>query len=715
MSRDGPVDRIPYVALGGVPLSLDVGQDHGWTLVSGTQPNQRIFDVTRHRAEAILARGRAQLADPSSASSGTRTRDKPPQAGPLTLEIESPGRPKLEVKGLYVVASQPGATVNTRGVLVVDRRWLWKRILVERSYNLRRRTGEFRLLQGEVTPVQVAPRAPDFVYKRATLNGERPWTAREILEDVLTELCGQGGYVFDDEPELQDAVEGLELHETGDEALQRVLGFLPGLAVYAHPDGKAHVYNTLRNGELAVATSVGPPLWGSGNWEVVDRSYVRPPRVRVYFGRELEVRFDFDAQEARSITRGREPRMLENVLPCPDPQLQLFNGRTVAYGTWITIEEALAAWDLLGDYPVSKGPLRMKHLRRHAIGGWSFLHHHYTAQDGLNEVHQDWARRINALQEHFRRTFRVLPQWVDKVRSFRAYRVAIVDQENGTRARSDAYFNYIVKLGARGLIKHSSGADLGYVMEGWAEDLADAKIAPAEVEVLDEENGIIRVTSRVDPGGLATDIAHGTVQEIPKVKAGEATVLWSSRNIHLDADWMLSVVITCAQAVPNNLGRLHEETVTADEATPFMPGNVKIGTCRGPDVETLISEGVETMRYAWLDSEAAAIEDVFFDGKPPPEQLAVNPEMVRALARAQAARIYSLLLDRAEGSFSVSLRPSVVPTGSLASVTHKVSRPDERSVISTTTLMMPPIVIPPSIMALVPESVRRVIRRMVQP
>ena len=37
-----------------------------------------------------------------------------------------------------------------------------------------------------------------------------------------------------------------------------------------------------------------------------------------------------------------------------------------------------------------------------------------------------------------------------------------------------------------------------------------------------------------------------------------------------------------------------------------------IGAITVDDVETLISEGVETMRYAWLDSEATAIEEVFF-------------------------------------------------------------------------------------------------------
>lgn len=716
MSRDAAVTEIPYVALGGVPLSLDLGEEHGWTITSGVQPFQAAFDLTRSRAEAIFERGKVQLA---SADGTTRTRDRPPAVGPLSFELRVPGKAPLEVRGLYVVATQPGATINRLGLLIVDQRWLWKRILLVRDYNRRRRAPEFRVLQGDVTPLQVAARAPDYYYARASLkDGTRPWTAKEILEDVLEELCGPGGYVFDDEPTIQDTVEGLELKGEGDAELQRVLGYLPGMQVYPGPDGRIHVYNTLKNGEIAAATNAGVALWGTGNWVVVDRSLIRPARVHVYFGREIEVRYDYLEDEQgnlRSITPGREPRDLENVLPSPDASLTLTSGRVVAMGTWITVQEALDAWAALPDYPDHAGPLDQARIRRFYMAGLTFLHHLFTMQVGTSEINQVWARRINALKEHWRRTFRVLPQWRDKVRSFRAYRVAIVDQENGTRARAEAYFDHVVKLGARGLTKFARGDDLGWNTESWAEDLADAKVAPAEVQVVDEDNGIIHISPRLDLGGLATAIAPGTVEadEIPKANAGEATTLWT--KVSLDDSWKLSLVVTCVQDVPNDLGRLHRETVTAEEAMALLPGAPAPGVCRGPDFETMVSEQVETARWAWVDDQETALEEAFFDGKAPPLELMINPEIVRSLAKAQAARVMALSLDRGEGSFAVSLNPAVVPTGSLQQVTHKVSRPDERKVLTTTTLVMPPIVVQPSLSSLLPESHRRVVRRLVQP
>lgn len=705
----GPVTEIPTVTLGGVELSLEVGQVHSWALTSGTQPHQAIFEVTAARARQILERGQAQF---QSAGTGTRPRNQPAPVGPLTLEIRAPGRDPVVIQGLYVQASQPGGSINTAAVLVADRRWLFRRVLIRRDYNIRRRTGEFRVLEGEVRPLQVATRAADVAYRPATLKGDKPWKAREILEDVLTELCGQGGWVIDEDLPFADTVEGLVLKDPGDEALQRVLGFLPGAAVYAGLDGRLHVYNALRNGEIAVATAAGRPLWNTGNWAVVDRSFLRPQRVHVYFGRELEVRYDYSDDNANATrVRGREPRHLENVLPSPDATLTLANGRVVALGTWITVDQALAAWRALEDFP----PELTEHLsqagiRRFYMAGLSFLHHLFSHQVGTSELNAVWAKRINALQDHWRRTFRLLPAWRDKIATLRAYRCAVVDEETGTRAAAQAYFDHVVKLGARGLTKFAKGNDLGWNTTSWAANLAEGKVAPADVEVLDEDNGIIRITPRLDLGGLAVAVAPGTVDVIPKATAGETTTLWAQCS--LAASWDLAVVVTCSQAVPNDLGQMHRETVAARDAYALLPGVVE-GVHRAPDADTLVSEGIETARWGWVDDQATALEETFFDGKPPPPALMVNPATVRALAQAQAARVHAALLDRGEGSFAVPLKAGVVPTGSLSQVIYKVARPDEKSVVTTTTLVMPPIVVSPSITSLLPESVRRVVQKLV--
>ena len=50
----------------------------------------------------------------------------------------------------------------------------------------------------------------------------------------------------------------------------------------------------------------------------------------------------------------------------------------------------------------------------------------------------------------------------------------------------------------------------------------------------------------------------------------------------------------------------------------------------------------------------------------------INRDRVKALAKARAAMVYSVLLDRYEGSVTVPLDPSILPTGSATQVTHTV-------------------------------------------
>lgn len=706
MPADRPVEKTIRVTLGGVPLTLRDGEEHAWTITTGVRPHQRVFEMSTHRARAIFERAGAQLTV-DSAASGTRTRDRPSPVGPLTFEIHRPNVAPLIVRGLYILATQPGSDPNTLSVLVSDRRWLLTRELVERSYNIRRTTGERRILNGSVVPIQVAPRAADYAYRRTSLkDGIRPWTAREILDDLLLECFGEGGFAYDDELNLQDGVEGLTTPRAADEALEAAFAFLPGVTIYPGIDGLIHVLNTLSGREQAAVKAAGVPLWGGGNWALVDRSQVRPPHVEVYLDREQELRFDFRSEELQTMVRGREPLTLENVLPCPDPTLTLASGRVVHQGTWITVDEALAAWALLADFPAPVGALTQKKIRRHYLAGFSRLHNFYSL-DAKGHPSEVWTRRIDAVAEHWRRTFRILPQWMDKLRGLKAYRVAVLDQETGTRARAAAYFDHTVKPSFRTLIKRGAAA-LGWEVNGWAVDLTSARVGPADVEVLDEDNGIIRVTPRVDPWGVAAEIAPGKLDgPVPTMNAGQSLAVWS--RVGLKQEFRLAVVLSGVPDAPNNERRLHRETVRPEDAVGLLPGVANVGACRGPVWH--VSAGDETARFAWIDAQADAIRESVYTGAELPRALLVNPDTVRDVARAQAARIYAWLLDRVEGSFRVSLNPTVVPAGSLTQVTHSARRAG-RAVLATTYLALPPILVPPSIP--LPERTRRILRRFVQ-
>lgn len=708
----------PEVKLGGVPLSILPGQTISWSLTIGPRPHVDTFEITAERAELIFGRSAKQL----FVQLTSQTRKQVLPTGPLTLSIAaqiSGQDRRLTFRNLYAIDLRAGRTPNTLKITVADSRIWWDRRIVERAYNLRKQTGERRWLPGVgVVPHEIQPNVPDFGYRRATLNGTQPWTAEEILEDVLTDLGATPR--FDTTLPLQDNVEGLELHHSGSDAVATVLSFLPGIQVYQHPDGSIRVFNTLDGSEAQAASQAGAPIWGSGDWRIVDRSLVRPPASTTYSVREQELRFNFltpNLRQGVTISPGREPLWLENVLPCPEPTLTLPSGRTVAYGTPITFEEFFGGLELLGDWPggpnstVPLGPndgsgfepLSEGVVRRFWMMGLSLLLDIYFAADVNNIV---WTRRINAVQEHWRQTFRVLPQWRDKIRRLRPLRAAVIDQENATRAPAQSWFDHTVRPSLKGLIRCPNH---GWVVEGYADDLSNVAVSPAEVTILNSDLGLIRISPRPDLLGIGATVTPGIASQIPSGIAGDVFVLWNA--VELDESWRMATIVSAQADVPNNETRLHAERITAAEALQYLGVPSQGVRHLGHDFE--VFSGEESARYAWDDSLADEIQESFFTGTEPPGQLLTNPDTLRAVALAQAARIYAVLMDRAEGQFAVSFAPDVVPTGSIARVTHGVSY-DGNDMVTSTSVSMPPVSIPPSIWAFLPENVRRFLRGQVE-
>lgn len=184
------------VTLGGEPIALKPGGSLAWTLAYGMRPSVFDLETTTDSARKI------QSLAATTFSKG-RARADGGYVGPLKLVMEDPdnGR-KVEIAGIYVVVGErPGTDYNTKVLTLADQRWLWPRTVIVRSYNIRRKTGDFRLIQNELSRIQVNRQRADFGYRAATLNGvgdsAKPWTAMEVLEDILKELCGKDGYKID--------------------------------------------------------------------------------------------------------------------------------------------------------------------------------------------------------------------------------------------------------------------------------------------------------------------------------------------------------------------------------------------------------------------------------------------------------------------------------------------------------------------------------------
>lgn len=721
-------------SLGGVPLQIDRGSAIRWKLSYGTKAYSLTLDITRERAWRIWDAGQTQFPE-------GRTVERGDPVGPLVLEVTMPGFPDLRVEGLYVTQTAPSSdNVNREAIVISDRRVWLTRTIIERAYNTTRGSGQRRPLSPVGTPDQIAQFSEDLIHRAPTLkpNGER-WTALEILKDVLREAVGEDGYTFDKNPVfVDDPGELILTRMNAAQAIDVVLGFLPGTQVYAGIDGKLHVTNSYGGAGESMAIKAGTPRFGG--WNVVDRSMLRPKNVRVYSEREVELRFDATSPSSNTQrVRGEEPAILENVLPSPDPSLTLTDGTVIAQGTWITFDQALAAWQAdSANATVIGQPLTDALIRRLYMVGLGTMHNLFslTPQGGVNAI---WTARIQAVEQHWRRTFRILPAWVDKIRNLKAERVALVDPENGTRGAAQCWFNYSVRPTVSGLALGPATEKQGWhVTDCYAANLDQSSgPAPALVRILDADNGIVHLDHRKDVFGRSSLIAPGTLNGtgFPEWGPGALFVAWYDAT--LDESWNAAVILTAIQDSPSSEARLHVEHVTADEAKEAFDtlaieaaeaqqgradlGNrptIRLGETNGPDFE--VWAAAETARYAWSDTLATQIRQAFTQRGPDPDQpqptpvefpaeLMVNPDTVRALALAQAARVYAALEDRAEGYFGARFNPEIVPDGSCSQVDHVIDL--ERGV--RTELVLPPLLEAPSWSTLVPASVRKKLRRIV--
>lgn len=682
--------------LGGVALTGLRPQ--GWTLTAGTRPSTRIFELPVADARRVAAK----------AESG------------LDLVIESGGA-RVRVEKLHLLATQPGGRPDTRGLLVGDERALWERYAVARAFNIRRRTGEVRLVGEGRVEARLAQRRVDIAYAAWSLNGSAPYTAREVVESVVGYVArGAVSYSTSARKRLLRAplIEGLDIEAPGDVAVRRVLDTV-GLEVTVDADGTVVVFDPREDADemRSLFAALGAPIRGTGSIALAERALQRPAKIRIGVQIEGELRFDFQALlaavDTQSVSRAdasagiRDPRLLDNVLLSSEPSLTVA-GTEVGPGTPVEVDEALVAWvaDASNPTPATGlGDLDDAIIRAHWLGKWDWLEAMYgiDASGNPNEV---WLGRLRALRGGWRSLFRLPRAWLDRMRSVRANRAALLDPETGTRAESPAYTDYVVKATRHGLAKRSSEYHrLGWVVEGYATDLADAKAAPAVVTVLDSDQGLIAVQLRPDPGGEAQELAPGSldVDDVPSHDVSAAYAWWHAAALR--ADWNLAIVVSAIMA-PGGQNHYFVEVKPDDPAIPF-----DVGESRGSWYTVLVSGGLATARFAWDDSLADAIVDAWFGFDLYPDSLLSNREEVEALARAQAAAIWDSLRDRLEGSASYGFAPGARVRGNVGSIEHSVAPRGH----TTTTVAMRPALAPLGIEHYLPESIQRTLRRLVQP
>ncbi len=648
----------PRVTLGGITLGGASAYD--WEFRSGTRPVERLYTVSQHRAKAF----------------------DPIMGQPLQLVIESDST-QLTVDDVYVIEVLPGSHPFERRLRVVDKRWLWPKQWVSTSMNRRRTLGskflagglgnqaiENQILQPDIEYAPYTLYPPDSL--DPTINGV-PWTPREALLWVLEEVLGETVIFKNDIPEEVE-IENLVLEDNAADALERVLAYIPGMALFVDEVGKIAVYDTRSGDELGVLSSLPAEHTSGGQVEIVNKSALRPVSVTVLFTPEMEMRFNFSDD-----TRTRDEARMTNVLPVPDVELEVFDSRTqqqttLARGSWVDMYDAWPAWGAFG------------HLNREITDdivrtqlfafGWSNFEQLW-GNDPLVPPDLVNMLRARSVAEHYRKTYQIDPDYHSRIEAYRLYRVSILNDQTGAYAPAEIYSDWVRRPTYKGFARATSpNQQHGWHQLGYAADLSPYAPAPGRVLFADEEAGVFRLEPQIDPYGISNTMAWG----YPEVSTEFPSQILSDANrtgLSLYANWGylklrsefgIAMICTIVPGSPNDTRRLHAVTVYPTDLD-FDPGE-----SFGPPVVTRVLPGVRTARFAWSDTFRDEIYG-YMKGSVDqlPEQLLINPNEVEEIAKATASRLYDVLRDRPQGSVSVDMQPKLEPAGTVDGVRHVMS------------------------------------------
>lgn len=627
---------------------------------------------------------------------------------------------------LSVIKSAPSEDQHIGRIMLVDRRYWWSYAYVYKFINRRRRVGTRRRGEfEELLQQNVIPQLEYALFSTENKKG-KSWTPLKLLDWVIQEVDGQKPTIQDTATLRKMPLENVDLDHTGNEAVARVLRAIPGSEITIDPAGGVRVFSWLSGdersvvgtGEIGVFGQMGPEVVGQGHVELIDAANIRPEHIDVLFTPEIEIRFDFlgkDPEPVRgSISEGVEvtPRHLANVLPCPDFKLtNPDNAKDPVYtGTYKTVDFFLRAW---ADTP--DGALLNK-LTKDVVnkamiperGLWAALN--LLGQVDPKGARAQWSARLGALQTYYRRCFQIPKDWTDRALDMRPYLVATIDIASGQRAPAMVFGDYAYRNSDKGL--YTSGkSDQAWAVnvkgfpgtitkEGVAKPgpvTPDLSPAPATLQILDADQGVIFLNYQADPFGLRDLIFPSNLDFAATKDRSKAN---RSRTCYFNAitkdgkvpkladTQATSVFFTIVPATA-----LYKLRVKPEDVAGMVPPAVRDGikSALGPPMTVRVGAGIETARIQWTEIAKQDIEDAFFErGKSTFTDLlrpyCVNdtagvkpfsetPEIAASLqniASSKAAAVYGTLHDRVVGSVT-GMYGDVGCQGSIHTINHSVN------------------------------------------
>lgn len=695
------------VTLANVPLAATQGI--AWRLVTGVQPFMAVYSVHK----------------------GSWARLKEQKGQPLQLKITDSRGVVQTINQVYILHEAPSDSPHRVSFVVADKRWKWGAKLVARDYNVPRKTGD-RRFDNRTVPVET--QVPVDVYDYLPYSLMRPrntvWRARDVVEDVLKIVEGNesGGYQIDSFPIADTSggnntgefsIQNVVLRDQGDAALSRVLSYVPGAEVYVRPDGRTVIFDATDLDAAETYFSALPASTYAGEsaaW--IDRSAIRPKSVIVHYQREVEIRLSYsDDYGGTSAQPVHYAPYVENVLPTVDatttiyefdPQTRTTIGKQVPPGTWVRVDKWLDAMNQ--DRPPESLPWTFATISRHWLKGDLEA---VLGASGLDfDQEANVAARVQTLRQHFRQTFRVNRRYMERIRSLRAVRAALLDPVTGARAPAAVWGQAcripsakwrMSKRGTEDLSKLKVYRNVDYLApsRNGGSDLLTSPIGPARVDIIDEECGVFRLEWTPSMAGLddaiipcllvgssgqpttpTRDLSQQDTQPV-----GPGIVVESGTNgIFLAPTMDFECILTVVPAAPNGRNQFHQIEVEADDVASIFRSEYRITKGKGPTLEVFVPPGEITARLALADEDQAfnsigrllGLTPGSEDGIPPDEDvpgyvLANENRSLEPHAQAMAAEVWSPFADSIQGAVATRLPDEGLKlAGNMGSATLRV-------------------------------------------
>tara|TARA_R110000782_G_scaffold253743_1_gene341934 strand:- start:15946 stop:18186 length:2241 start_codon:yes stop_codon:yes gene_type:complete len=698
------------VTLGGEVLAAS--SNITWSFVTGVQPYRTIFTVHKDAWQKLKGK----------------------KGQPLTLKIVDGRGVTTEIEQVFIMHEAPSDAPAHRSFVVADRRWKWAHELVVRDYNMPRKTGD-RTAFGTVPATQSVTDQYDYLpYSLKGEQGER-WTAQAAVEDVLEQIeeAAGGDYKIESFPikdtsggdSGQFTMQGVTLRDSGEVALARLLGYVPGAEVYIDAKGVAVVIDAADLDKTEAYFHTLPVSTYAGEkaaW--IERKAIRPKKVNVYYQREMEVMLDYEDNYSgnTSANPGRNTPFIENVCPTVDPETTIDSvydpeinqslPLKVPPGTYVNMRKLLFEWDK--EKPDGSFPWTFETIRRHWVAG--NLEMALGATTGADiDKKANVAMRVAAIRQHFRQTFRINGRYMSRVRSLRAVRVGVLDPVTGARAPAVVWGQACLVPSRKGINIQARGTEEEQKQGAYHNvdsfnstvgggDMLKRPISPARVSIIDEELGVFSLDWVADPYGTVGSIIPsllvnpgnpgGVVPSRLLRKQDGATPMGPGMTNEDGANglWLankleFAAVVTIVPSSPNNKKQFHKETIEPRDVQSLFQREFRIQNGEGPELHVYVSPGEATARFALTDEDAGrtGISEVLglsgapqtagIEGPDVPGYTFTNREReIKPHAKSFAAELLTPFADNVQGTISTVVPQSGLKlVGNMAGASVRVS------------------------------------------